>query len=210
MTAEPVFWTGFTTDNGVVTNPYQPLPEWIINPDGFTVEEFFELPDLPRHTELIDGRLVFLSPQSNFHAAAIQLLEHGLSRDRPDTLRIRIDVGLKLGPKKLVYPDILILPVEAAGDFTRNAFAPDDAGLVVEVVSVTSEDHDRKLKALLYAASGIRNFWLVEKEDGKPVVYVHELDPATTSYRLTGVHRERLVLTEPFDIDIDLTAMDRI
>lgn len=35
-------------------------------PDGYTVDDFFTL-DLPPHTELIDGSLVFVSPQRAFH-----------------------------------------------------------------------------------------------------------------------------------------------
>jgi hypothetical protein len=42
-----------------------------------------------------------------------------------------------------------------------------------------------------------------------PVGGVYELDPATRSYALTGIHRDRL-LAAPFDVDIDLTAIDRI
>jgi hypothetical protein len=39
-------------------------------PDGYTVDDLFSLPDLPPHTELIDGSLVFVSPQRSFHTLA--------------------------------------------------------------------------------------------------------------------------------------------
>jgi hypothetical protein len=39
---------------------------------------------------------------------------------------------------------------------------------------------------------------------------VYELDPANNAYSLTGIHHDLLKLTVPFDIDIDLTQMDRI
>ncbi|GAA4951193.1 hypothetical protein GCM10023224_39550 [Streptomonospora halophila] len=48
----------------------------------------------------------------------------------------------------------------------------------------------------------------VENEDGRPVVYVYELDPATGAYVASGIHRDRLKLAVPFDIDVDLTAID--
>ncbi|WP_433599932.1 hypothetical protein ACQPXH_30770 [Nocardia sp. CA-135953] len=42
----------------------EPLPDWVIPPaGGFTVEDFLELRGLPEHTELIDGSLIFVSPQ---------------------------------------------------------------------------------------------------------------------------------------------------
>ncbi len=42
-------------------------------PDGYTVDDLFTLPDLPPHTELIDGSLVFATPQNNFHCTAVDL-----------------------------------------------------------------------------------------------------------------------------------------
>lgn len=83
--------------------------------------------------------------------------------------------------------------------------------LVVEVVSPDSEERDRERKPQLYAKAGITHFWRVEDASGgKVVVYVYELDPATHTYVVTGIHHERLTLTVPFDIDIDLTEIDRL
>ncbi|MFE5873565.1 hypothetical protein ACFQ6V_33630, partial [Streptomyces roseifaciens] len=49
-------------------------------PGGWTADDLDRLPNLPRHTELIDGSLVFASPQTAFHSQAMRLLE---SRSRP-------------------------------------------------------------------------------------------------------------------------------
>jgi hypothetical protein len=49
----------------------------------------------------------------------------------------------------------------------------------------------------------------VEESDGLPVVYVYELDPATHSYAVTGIHHKQLRVAVPFPVDIDLTAVDR-
>ncbi|KWT61274.1 hypothetical protein ADL21_14080 [Streptomyces albus subsp. albus] len=88
--------------------------------------------------------------------------------------------------------------------------APQDVTLAVEIVSEDTADRDREAKPRMYAAHGVRHFWRVEEgSEGLPVVYVHELDPATRAYVLTGIHHNRLKLAEPFAIDIDLTAIDR-
>jgi hypothetical protein len=42
------------------------------------------------------------------------------------------------------------------------------------------------------------------------VVYVFELEPATGVYVPCGIHHDGLKLTVPFDIDIDLTEIDRL
>ena len=49
--------------------------------------------------------------------------------------------------------------------------------------------------------------WRVENEGGEPVVYTFELEPATRRYVPTGIHRNRLKVTVPFDIDVDLTEI---
>jgi Uma2 family endonuclease len=81
---------------------------------------------------------------------------------------------------------------------------------VVEVVSTESTERDRATKPLKYARAGIQHVWRVEQgQDGLPVVYVYELDPASRGYAVAGIHHNRLKLTVPFDIDIDLTAIRR-
>lgn len=41
------------------------------------------------------------------------------------------------------------------------------------------------------------------------MVYVCELDPASNTYAITGVHHARLTLSVPFPIDIDLANLPR-
>ncbi|MBA9006581.1 hypothetical protein HNR21_005463 [Actinomadura cellulosilytica] len=41
------------------------------------------------------------------------------------------------------------------------------------------------------------------------MVYVYELDPATECYALTGIHHDRLKVSVPYDIEIDLTRVGR-
>ncbi len=66
------------------------LSPWPVPPpDSYTVDDLFTLPDLPPHTELIDGSLVFVSPQRIFHmATTLYLLESGLCRSVPDHLLV--------------------------------------------------------------------------------------------------------------------------
>jgi hypothetical protein len=59
------------------------------------------------------------------------------------------------------------------------------------------------------AEAGIAHFWRVEESDGKPVVYVYELDPATKAYALTGIHHGKLSVPVPCEIGIDLDALPR-
>jgi Uma2 family endonuclease len=188
-----------------------PVPEWLIPPEGgFTAEDLDRLPQLPPHTELIDGSLVFVSPQASFHMLTVSLLESVLRQAAPEDLRVRREMTITLGRRQRPEPDVLVLRAEAMQGPEQTGFQPEDVVLVVEVVSPDSVLRDRERKPQLYAKAGIRHFWRVEKDSGLPVVYVYELDPATRAYALTGIHHERLKLTVPFDIDIDLTEIDRL
>jgi Uma2 family endonuclease len=101
-------------------------------------------------------------------------------------------------------------PAEGLSDPKMTTYQPADVLLAVEVVSPDSEVRDRERKPQLYAAGRIPHFWRVEDSEGRPTVYVYELDLATKAYALTGIHHDRLKLTVPFDIDIDLTEIDEI
>ncbi|MEO3803749.1 Uma2 family endonuclease [Nonomuraea sp. B1E8] len=79
--------------------------------------------------------------------------------------------------------------------------------LAAEVVSPDSELRDRERKPVLYAQAGIPHYWRIEEIHGKPAVFVHELDLGTMTYALAGVHHDRLKVSVPFDIDIDLTTL---
>ncbi|MGW0934369.1 Uma2 family endonuclease [Streptomyces sp. NPDC002666] len=184
---------------------------WPVPPtDGYTVDEFFTL-DLPPHAELIDGSLVFASPQRKFHTLAMYLLEQGLRIHVPDDLRVRREMAVVLGKRNAPEPDLVVVTAEADGDQCQTRYQAADVLLAVEVVSPDSEDRDRDSKPRKYADAGIQNFWLVEMADsGRPVIWTYELDPVNKKYVSTGVHRDRLKLSVPYDIDIDLAAIDTL
>lgn len=52
--------------------------------------------------------------------------------------------------------------------------------------------------------------WRAEDTSGRVTLYAYELDPATSAYGLTGIFHDRVKLTVPFDIDIDLTEIERM
>ncbi|MFF3945333.1 Uma2 family endonuclease [Streptomyces sp. NPDC001902] len=191
----------------------EPLPAWAIPPrGGFTSDDLDRIPDLPPHTELIDGSLVFVSPQKSFHSLAMYLLEQGLRAAAPEDLRVRREMSVVLNRRNRPEPDLVLVRAEAASDGAdETGYQAADAVLVVEVVSPDSEERDRKRKPQLYAEAGIPHFWRVEKGEGRlPVVYVFEREPATGTYVATGIHHERLKVSVPFAVDIDLAEIERL
>jgi Uma2 family endonuclease len=186
------------------------LPDWLIPPTGgFVAEDLDRIPDLPPHTELIDGSLVFVSPQAAFHMRVLHLLETALWACVPGHLAVQREMTIKLARRQRPEPDIMITLTSAGSGLEQTTYHAEDAVLVVEVVSEESQERDRKRKPSLYAEAGIAHFWRIEKSEGRAVVYVYELDPADRVYALTGIYHDRLELTVPFAIDIDLSAINR-
>ncbi|MER7724872.1 Uma2 family endonuclease [Streptomyces sp. NPDC096323] len=186
--------------------------KWPVPPtDGYTVDEFFTL-DLPPHTELIDGSLVFVSPQRNFHTLTMYLLEQGLRLRVPEALRVRREMAVVLGRRNVPEPDLVVVKADGAGGLRQTRYQAADVLLAVEVVSPDSEERDRAAKPTKYAAAGIPHFWRVEMsgEHDRPAVWTYEYDAMHKTYVSTGVHHDRLKLSVPYDIDIDLTAIDAL
>ncbi|GGK80960.1 hypothetical protein Ppa06_56190 [Planomonospora parontospora subsp. parontospora] len=206
MSAAPLSETGLRPEPSV----WDPLPDWVLPPrGGFTADDLDRLPGIPPHTELIDGTLVFVSPQTNFHMSTLFLLESGLRRAVPRDLAVRREMTVTLGRRQRPEPDLLVVRADAVRGARQTTYEPQDVVLAVEVVSAESEIRDRERKPRLYAESGIPHFWLVENDGDRPVVHVYELDAATRVYVATGIHRSRLKLDAPFPIDVDLTEIDR-
>lgn len=194
MTADPI-----PTDS-------RPSLGWPVPPpEGYFAEDLDRLPDLPSHTELIDGSLVFVSPQKLFHMCVVDFLRWELKSQAPQHLIALREMTVTLGPRQRPEPDVMIVSAGASSDPETTGYGPADVVLVIEVVSPDSIERDRKRKPQLYAEAGIPHFWRVENAGGRAVVYTYELDPATAKYTTTGIHHDKLTVTVPFDIDLDLT-----
>ncbi|MFE9239915.1 Uma2 family endonuclease [Streptomyces sp. NPDC007007] len=182
---------------------------WPVPPqDGYTVDDLFTLPDLPPHTELIDGSLVFVRPQRDFHSTMIDLLMTGLRSTAPPEVKVRREMTVVLDRRNAPEPDVSVVRTEAITGLDVTRYQAADVLLAVEVVSPDSEARDREAKPHKYATAGIPHFWLVEMTgtDQHPVVRVYELDPVTKAYALTGIHHDRLKTGVPFPVDVDISA----
>ncbi|MFG3406226.1 Uma2 family endonuclease [Streptomyces sp. NPDC048142] len=183
-------------------------PRWAVPPEGgWTADDLDTLPNLPPHTELIDGSLVFPCPQTHFHACAISFFEERLRDAAPsetDTIsRFTIDIDQLNRPE----PDVIVVPEEVIRDMDQTRLPGDAVLLVVEVVSEDSLTRDRETKPVKYARAAIPHYWRVENHDGRAVVYVFEREPATGAYTSTGIFHDRMKVSVPFPVDLDLTAI---
>jgi Uma2 family endonuclease len=119
-------------------------------------------------------------------------------------------MSVLLAPRQRPEPDILVVHADADIGFDGTCYPAEAVLLAVEVVSPDSEERDRVRKPQLYAQAGIKHFWRVEEVSGKATLDAYELDPVTRQYAPVGIFHDRVKLSLPFEIDIDLAELDRM
>ncbi|MFE6692332.1 Uma2 family endonuclease [Streptomyces sp. NPDC057743] len=191
-----------------MSTAWDELPTWMLPPraSGWEADDLDHAPELPRHTELIDGALIFMmSPQRSWHARVVQNLAVLLEQQAPEEFEVDREMTIRIDKINRPEPDVLV--VNVGFDPDRTKYLPEEVVVAAEVVSDESAGRDRSLKPFKYAQAGIRHYWRVEDEQGWPVVHVYELDEVTKTYVATGIHRRDFKTSVPFDIDIDLTGL---
>ncbi|MBF6332603.1 Uma2 family endonuclease [Nocardia transvalensis] len=185
------------------------VPQWLIPPaGGFTVEHFLRLRGLPKRTELIDGSLIFVAPQDKWHSRVVTLFEEELDSQAPEHLRADWSMAVRLGERQMPVPDVVVVTEEAyLRDEPTSYYHAEDVMVIVEAVSPDSEDRDRDTKPAKYAKAGIPHYWRIERSHADAVVHTFELMPGSDRYAPSGIFRDRLYLLDPFEVDIDLTAV---
>ncbi|MER5733005.1 Uma2 family endonuclease [Streptomyces sp. NPDC002138] len=184
-----------------------PTYHWPIPPaGGWTADDLDRLPNLPPHTELIDGSLIFVSPQTRFHMRAMRFFEWQLLSQAPDGFDVLREFTIDIDRRNRPEPD-LIIAQDDDDDPVGTRLPVDKVRLAIEVVSPDSVDRDRTAKPLKYARAKIPHYWRVENVDNRAVIYVFELEPATGAYTSTGIFHDHLKVSVPFPIDLDLTEI---
>ncbi|MFC8797440.1 Uma2 family endonuclease [Promicromonospora sp. NPDC057138] len=186
------------------------LPDWMSppRPEGWFAEDLDSLPDAPRHTELIDGALVFMmSPQRRWHSSVIFALRAAIAARAPEGVVVDSEMTVRLDDRNRPEPDVIASTASVGPDGTWYEAA--DVILAVEVVAPESEHRDLTVKPHKYATAGIKHFWRIEDEDGNAstVVHVYELDDMTRTYAPVGVFRETLKVDHPFLIELDVQGL---
>ncbi|MFI6286794.1 Uma2 family endonuclease [Streptomyces sp. NPDC051018] len=186
----------------------RPEPHWPVPPPGgWTADDLDRLPHLPPHTELIDGSLVFVSAQTLFHARAVSFFEWQLQSVAPEDVEVIREFTIDIDRQNRPEPDVVVVRGDVVENPEQTRFPADAVELAIEVVSPDSIGRDRETKPLKYARAGIPHYWRVESDEGRAVVYVFEREPAAGEYTCTGIFHDRLKVSVPFAIDLDLTRI---
>jgi Uma2 family endonuclease len=110
--------------------------------------------------ELIQGELVPMAAKGNRHELVRDELMNWMMERKPADLRLSSEIGWRPpGADTYVEPDLLICPRALKGV----TVAPAQVLLAIEVAH-SSLRFDSTTKAKLYAALGVRDYWVVDAE----------------------------------------------
>jgi Uma2 family endonuclease len=139
----------------------------------FTVEEFQRMAEAGilgenDRVELLDGRIVEMTPIGERHAACVRRLNNLLAERAGGRAIVDVQDPVYLDPWSLPQPDVTLLRPRA--DFYTAHPRPEDILLVIEVAD-TSLRYDRDVKLPRYAAGGIPEAWLIDLDGERIEVY---------------------------------------
>ena len=140
--------------------------------------------------ELIDGKIIQMTPQGSRHATAIRLVEDALRTAFGPGFDVRVQMPLALDPDSEPEPDIAVVIGEPR-DYREGH--PKTAVLIVEVSDATVS-YDREEKAGLYARAGISDYWILNLIDR--CLEIHR-NPLPTGSQ--GAHYESYIVVAASD-----------
>jgi len=140
----------------------------------FTVEEYHKMLEAgilreDDRVELVEGKLIKMSPILSPHAACVDRLGDLLNALLEQQVIVRRQNPILLGKHSEPEPDLAIAKFQA-DYYEKKHPEPEDLLFVVEIAD-SSERYDRAIKMPLYAKHGITEAWLVSSNQKTVEVY---------------------------------------
>jgi Uma2 family endonuclease len=154
----------------------------------FTVDECYRMAEAGilgpgERVELIEGEVVQMAAIESRHAACVNRLNRFLNRAVGHRALITVQNPVRLSDLSEPAPDVAVIrPRE--DDYAAAHPSREDVFLIIEVADTTMA-FDREVKAPLYAAATVPEYWLVDIPADRVEVY---RDPAGGGYREVTIH----------------------
>lgn len=180
------------------------LPAHYSHPGRYTPAEVLAWPEDGIPHEVIEGAL-YVSPHANMaHQLLVRRLTQALETALPATWEVLGPINLQLDASTLLVPDLAVLSTVRRDSL---AAEPQDAELVVEVVSPGSTRIDRVTKPALYTEAGL-HVWVFDRirDPAGPLLRVHRPGFADPVIHPAG---STVVFAEPFPVTLDLGGLLR-
>ena len=156
---------------------------------SFTVAEYYAMADVGilsenDRVELLDGDIITMPPIGDWHAASVDRLNNVLAPLQQGRAIVRVQNPTRLNDISEPLPDVMLL--RWRDDFYGGGHpGPADVLLLIEV-SDSSIDYDRSDKLSAYARAGIREVWIVNREDQRIEAYTDPIDGDYANVRYAG------------------------
>jgi Uma2 family endonuclease len=137
--------------------------------------------------ELIDGEIITMAAKGNRHEIVRSELVVHWARRLPHEIKFAEKPAFRLADRQEPEPDIILFP--------SNFYVPDvrgDTVLLVVEVSDTSISYDLRIKAPLYSAFNVREYWVV---DARTLVTTVHRQPAPDGYSDVREYRPADLIT---------------
>jgi Uma2 family endonuclease len=139
-------------------------------------QHFYESIDESKKMEFINGDIYFQSPAKLWHTQAVgnisQLL--GAYVDANDLGIVGIEKLLISLSRNDYEPDVCFFAKAKSKTFVPKQMQFPSPDFVVEVLSESTERHDRETKFQDYAAHGVSEYWIVDPENETVEQYMHQ------------------------------------
>lgn len=173
----------------------------------YTIDDIYALPDGER-AELIDGNIYYMTPPSTKHQRIIGKLFSVISNHisakggECEPFIAPFAVFLNENDKTYVEPDIsVICDRNKLTDKGCNG-APD---WIIEIVSPSSKRMDYMTKLFKYRSSGIREYWIVDPDKNRIMVYYFEAEEdSMEEYSM----KDKVKVNIYKDFEIDFSTID--
>ena len=141
-----------------------------------TADDYRDLPEGPPHFQLVEGKLYMTPSPEFYHQSVAGNIYHLLRchlRDHPLGKVAIAPSDVQLDFVNVHQPDVYFVSNERLGIIQKQGpvGAPD---LVIEVLSRSTARLDKGPKLRVYARSGVRELWLVDKDKKQVAVYRFE------------------------------------
>ncbi|MEE1196772.1 MAG: Uma2 family endonuclease [Lachnospiraceae bacterium] len=150
----------------------------------FTLDDYYALPD-ERRVELIDGVIYDMAAPTSIHQVislqlSIRFFEYIKSRKETCVpLNSPVDVQLDCDSKTIVQPDVTLVCDRNQLREGKIYGAPD---LVIEILSKSTRKKDSIIKLNKYMDAGVQEYWIVDPEKKKIMVYDFQSDTYPVIY----------------------------
>ena len=173
-----------------------------------TYEDYAQIPEDGCQHEIIDGEHYVNPAPSTYHQAVSRRIQFLLYAQIELTQRgvvINAPYDVQLFAHDILQPDIVVV-LNARQHIITPSRIQGTPDLVIEILSMSSESRDRKLKRARYQKAGVPEFWIVDPFEHKIEQLVlrdgtYVLLPRTDVLQLTILDGVPVPLDEVWQVD---------